>query len=961
MTVRPLSTAMTLLLGLVLAVGTLQATPSTGSVGGRALTPVASACADVAFVAAGGDGQASATSAGPALQRLLAVTRAAAPDRTFTSVSVPWSTTRATTLRGRGGLATPASRAVTTTSVARWAGDVRGYAARLGSRLAQLAADCPRQSLVLAGHAQGALALHRVLTTLPTGPAAVQQRVVGAALVSDGYRLRGSAHLGAPAVRRASSGVLGGRGAPVSVPVAASRYPVVSVCTSGDLVCDLGTTRVRRALAAHASYGTSGATSLLGTAAGRLARGVARTVLAAPLPDVRAIVGVPVRQTVPLRVLAEDRDDVVLSATGTPPGTTLDRNGLLSGAPTTAGTWTVEWTATNAAAPWTLPATGRFRVVVTEPRTRPDARVSAGGQHSCALDAPGRLRCWGANDRGQLGTGSTGAAQSSPVAVAGDTTWSQVSAGGSSTCAIRTDRSLWCWGLNHEGQLGDGTRTDRAAPVRVTTTNDWASVSADWWTTCATRTDGRAYCWGQNTAGQVGDGSTTTRLRPTAVLGTGWRSVETAGWHSCGVRVDGTAACWGRNNFGELGTGGKVNTARPTAVPGTGWRELALSWGSTCGTRTSGAVQCWGRNDQGQVGDGTTTHRVNPQTVVLPPARTVVVGDTHACALDTDGGTWCWGSGDHGNLGVGTTARSTRPVRVTASASVALDAGWAHTCSQTDAGTTRCWGDNAAAQLGDGTTDDSAGRGLPAARAASTFTIATFNQLGHNHTLPGAADDVFAPAWIRAQWSVQTWRDRDLSVVGGQEADLGQIQALQRAAGAEYAAWPGTELGRTRTHTSVWWRTSDWEAVERTTFEIPFMTFTRTIPVVRLRSRVDPARTIWVMNVHNAPGTAGQGQRDRALKIEVAKVRELVASGDPVFLVGDFNEQTAYCKVAPATGLTSPRGGSVSGTTCTPPSGNLPIDWIFGRGTWSGYTKTRDPLVARITDHHLTSSRVTLR
>lgn len=939
--------------------GTSSSAPTTAAVGAAATA----GCADVAFVAAPGNG-AAASSLG-ALQAVFDSARAAAPDRTFAAVRVARATQRATVLRGRGTLRTAADRAVTPSSVARWAGDVPAYAAAVDARLRAQLQACPEQLVLLAGHAQGAMALHRVLATMPSDNAAAHRRVVGAALVSDGYRARGAA-LGAPAARSTGSGVNAGRSAPAAVPTSAQRYPVPSVCTRGDLVCDLGPTTMRRAVAAHAYSSRAGRALLRGVGAD-LGRSAARAVLPAPVAVAPLVRGVQAERQIGLRVLAADRDDVVVTATSAlPPGLQLSAEGTLAGVPSRSGSWTVGWSARNAAAPWAPAASGSVAIAVGEPTAADDAGpVSAGAQHGCLVRAGGELRCWGSDEHGQLGTGAAGTVATSPVVVATGTTWRQVSAGGGSTCGVRTDRTLWCWGLNHKGQLGIGTTADKAVPTRVGTATDWDTVSVDWFHACATTTAGRAFCWGDNSAGQVGDGTETRRLVPTPVAGTaGWRSVQAGGWHTCGVRQDGTAACWGRNDFGELGTGTTRKALVPAAVAGRDWRSIAVSWAGSCGLRTTGAVACWGRGDQGQVGDGARSHRSTPRTVAVPAASAVSVGDAHACALDRSGIAWCWGTSDRGALGAGRTTAAVTPVS-TGRRLASLDAGWMSTCGTTSAGALTCWGENSAGQLGDGTRTDSATRPATAAVATSgaplAFNLATFNLLGHNHTAPRLGDDHFAPAWIRAQWSVQAWRQRDLSVIGTQETDPGQIEALTRAAGGEYAVWPGLERGRANSSTALWWRTSEWQAVTRSTITIPFMSFKREIPVVQLRSRQSPTRTIWVMALHNSPGAGGQAKRNQALAIEKPEIQRMLATGDPVYVVGDFNQQSAFCELAPL-GLASPRGGSAVGGACTPPAGRLRVDWLFGStGSWSQYAETRDELLARITDHHLVSGRVTLR
>ena len=144
--------------------------------------------------------------------------------------------------------------------------------------------------------------------------------------------------------------------------------------------------------------------------------------------------------------------------------------------------------------------------------------VSAGASHSCAVHADGSLACWGLNDSGQLGDGTTGQ-KSVPTAIAGND-WALVGAGASHTCAIKTDGGLWCWGDNSTGELGDGTMTNRLQPTKVTSpVGPWSELALGNGHTCASLGAGSLYCWGDNSKGQLGDGTTTTRTKPILIGG----------------------------------------------------------------------------------------------------------------------------------------------------------------------------------------------------------------------------------------------------------------------------------------------------------------------------------------------------------------------------------------------------------------------------------------------------------
>lgn len=248
-----------------------------------------------------------------------------------------------------------------------------------------------------------------------------------------------------------------------------------------------------------------------------------------------------------------------------------------------------------------------------------------------------------------------------------------------------------------------------------------------------------------------------------------------------------------------------------------------------------------------------------------------------------------------------------------------------------------------------------------AARDPMTFRIATLNVLGDVHTAPYGQADGYAPARIRAEWTSDLLQQLGSpSIVGMQELDAPQLRALLRATGGAYAAYPGAAMSN-GVQASLMWRTDTWTATAERTITIPFIRFKRANPVVRLQNN-ETGRSIWVINVHNAPRDY-QAQRDQAVKQEIATIQDLRASGLPVFLLGDMNEkERVFCKVVGQTDLTSPRGGSVSGSRCEPPSGFLRVDWIFGGpdASWSDFVQDQSPLKRWINDHVVPVTTVTL-
>ena len=312
-------------------------------------------------------------------------------------------------------------------------------------------------------------------------------------------------------------------------------------------------------------------------------------------------------------------------------------------------------------------------------------QVTGGGVHTAAIKTDGTLWMWGRNIAGELGNNDFASPICTPVTTfAGGTNWKQVACGDNHTAAIKTDGTLWAWGAGGSVvPVGNNLQFSIYTPVTTFAGGtNWKQVACAGSNTAAIKTDGTLWTWGSNSNGQLGDNTTVNRSTPVTTFagGTNWKQVSCGTGHIAAIKTDGTLWTWGFNGIpgfigvGALGDNTIISRSTPvtTFAGGTNWKQVACGGNHTTAIKTDGTLWTWGLNDLtafvpgafGQLGDNTTITRSIPVTTFAGGTnwKQVACGGYTTSAIKTDGTLWTWGQNSSGQLGDNTTIGRCTPV-----------------------------------------------------------------------------------------------------------------------------------------------------------------------------------------------------------------------------------------------------------------------------------------------------------
>lgn len=337
--------------------------------------------------------------------------------------------------------------------------------------------------------------------------------------------------------------------------------------------------------------------------------------------------------------------------------------------------------------------------------------ISSGGNHALAICNDNTIMTWGVNTYFQLGTTSL-PNSNLPISIPSLSNVKMVSSGGYHSLALKNDGTVWAWGNNLHGQLGNGTIVDNSTPAIVPSLSNVKKIVAGGNAfSMALKNDGTLWAWGNNEDGQLGDGSITNKLTPVQIIS---NVIDIAAGHNHTIvlKSDSTIWVWGNNSYGQLGINSTINSIIPIQVIGfNNIRSIAAGSMYSFAIKNNGDVYSWGENSYGQLGLGDTTKRIVPTQInSISNVIKIKGGNGHTLAITADSILWAWGNKVYGQLGDGTTSSTStcwcekNPIQITAmTGATQIEAGSASSFASKSDGILWAWGANYNGELGDGT------------------------------------------------------------------------------------------------------------------------------------------------------------------------------------------------------------------------------------------------------------------
>lgn len=327
---------------------------------------------------------------------------------------------------------------------------------------------------------------------------------------------------------------------------------------------------------------------------------------------------------------------------------------------------------------------------------------ASGGNFTLVLKSDGTVWGWGNNDCGQLGDG-TAETRSVPKKVIGLSDIVSIAAGVGQAVALKSNGTVYAWGDNAYGQIGDGTKTNRNLPVKIDSLNSVSQITAGRLHTAALTETGIVYMWGNNNRGQLGDGTTTEHLTPIPIDLAEVAAVSAGGSHTVAISKDGTIYEWGDNTYGQIGDGTTTRRYRPVLVNGVaGAKKVSAGTNHTIAITEENEVYAWGDNSSGQLGNGTQLgNQVPLQVSGLSGIIDISAGAAYNIALADDGSVYTWGENSNGQLGDGTTILRTMPVQISELSRITyISAGQTHSSAIMNNAYIYTWGSNIKCEVG---------------------------------------------------------------------------------------------------------------------------------------------------------------------------------------------------------------------------------------------------------------------